>query len=115
MLNKASDYLQADGARGLLSGPRSGIPYRVFVVEAHRLGIPLSRVLLWTPPARFERILLLPLVVAGIRAALNRASRTSISVGALSRRDRVLVVLLSIYWIGAYMWYWWRFLPRAYG
>ena len=63
MLAAAARYLEADGARGLISGPSSGIPYRVFVVAANRLGISLPQILLWTPLARLERILLAPLVV----------------------------------------------------
>jgi len=115
MMARASGYLQADGARGLLSGPQSGLPYRVFVVEAHQLGIPLWRILLWTPPARLERILLLPIIVAGVRMALCRACRTSIPTRAAFRVERLLVLLLCIYWVGIYGWYWWIFLPRAYG
>jgi hypothetical protein len=115
MMTRASDYLEADGPRGLLSGPQSGLPYRVFVVEAHRLSIPLSRILLWTPPARLERILLVPLIVAGFRVALFRITRASISAGQKSRADRLLVILLSMYWVGIYAWYWWFFLPRTYG
>jgi hypothetical protein len=113
MMARASGYLEADGARGLLSGPQSGLPYRVFVVEAYQAGIPLSRILLWTPPARLERILLLPFVVAGMRGVLGRVGRAS-APSAL-RLDRLLVVLLSVYWVGMYGWYWWFFLPRAYG
>jgi hypothetical protein len=115
MMARASDYLDADGPRGLLSGPQSGLPYRVFVVQGHRLGIPLSRILLWTPPARLERILLVPLVVAGVRVAMFRVTRASISTGRSSPVDRLLVILVSIYWAGIYGWYWWFFLPRAYG
>jgi hypothetical protein len=115
MMAKAAGYLEADGARGLLLGPESGLPYRVFVVEAYRLGIPLRQILLWTPPARLERILLLPLIVAGIRAALGRAARASGPTRIPTRLDRLLVILVTIYWIGLYGWYWWFFLPRTYG
>ncbi len=115
MLARASGYLQAEGARGLLSGPESGIPFRVFVLEAYRLGIPLGRILLWTPLARFERILLAPLIVAGVRVGLARAARTSLLLPLAGRLDRVVVILVSSYWVGLYGWYWWVFLPRTYG
>ncbi len=115
MTVRASGYLEADGARGLLSGPQSGLPYRVFVVEAHQLGIPLSGILLWTPPARLERILLLPFLVAGMRVAIGRVCRTTVPIRGALRLDRVLVLLLSVYWVGIYGWYWWCFLPRTYG
>ncbi len=35
MLVRASGYLEAHGARGLLWGPESGLPFRVFVLEAY--------------------------------------------------------------------------------
>jgi len=115
MLARASGYLEAHGARGLLLGPESGLPFRVFVLEAYRLEIPLARILLWTPPARLERILLAPVVVAGVRAALCRAARTLFPTSFAWRLDRLVVILVSIYWVGLYGWYWRFFLPRTYG
>jgi hypothetical protein len=115
MLARASEYLEDQGARGLLLGPGSGLPYRVFVLESYRLGIPLPQILLWTPPARLERILLLPFIVAGVRVALCRAGRTLFPPRIFSRLDRPLVIVLSIYWIAVYGWYWCFFLPRTYG
>ncbi|MGO9467732.1 MAG: hypothetical protein ACLQVF_26650, partial [Isosphaeraceae bacterium] len=115
MLVRASGYLEAHGARGLLWGPESGLPFRVFVLEAYQLRIPLARILVWTPPARLERILLSPFIVAGARVALGRAARTLFPMCSNRPLDRLLVILVSIYWIGLYGWYWWFFLPRIYG
>jgi len=115
MLARASGYLEGHGASGLLWGPESGIPFRVFVLEAYRLEIPLARILLWTPPARLERILLAPFVVAGVRVVLGRAGRASFLKCCNGRLDRLLVVVVSIYWVGLYGWYWWFFVPRTYG
>jgi hypothetical protein len=115
MMAAASRYLEADGARGLVSGPRSGVPYRVFVFEAYRMGISLPQILLWTAPARLERILLAPLVVALARIGLCRAARTLVPTRAGFRFDRLLIIAVSIFWVGLYGWYWWFFLPRTYG
>jgi hypothetical protein len=55
------------------------------------------------------------LIVAGARVALCRAGRTSFLTCCGCRLDRLLIILVSIYWVGLYGWYWWFFLPRTYG
>jgi len=115
MMARASGYLESQGARGLLLGPGSGLPYRVFVLEAYRLGIPLSGILFWTPLARLERIVLAPIIVATTRAALRRIAGAWLPTCDARRCDRLLVILVSSYWVGLYGWYWFVFLPRTYG
>jgi hypothetical protein len=115
MMARASGYLQTDRARGLLSGPQSGLPDRVSVVKGYQLGIPLAEIPLGTRPARLERILLSPLIVAGVRVAPGRASRTRVPARLTFRVDLLLVILLTIYWVGTYGWYWFFFVPWTYG
>jgi hypothetical protein len=112
---RASVYLQSDGARGLLRGPASGLPYRVFVIEAYRLAIPLPLILFWTTLARFERILLAPVVVAIARGSLSAIAGRFFRTRDATMFDRVLVAIVGVYWVGLYGWYWLIFLPRTFG
>jgi len=111
----AHDHLTPAGARGLLAGPMSGIPYRIYVVEAWSLGIPLGAVLAWTPLARLERMIFAPVVVAGLRMGLERWVAPRLSVVGRSRMGTGFVVGVGLYWAAVYAWYWGWFLPRNYG
>ena len=111
----AHDHMSRAGAPGLLAGPTSGIPYRVYVAEAWSLGIPLSAVLAWTPLARLERMLLAPLVVAGLRMTLERWVAPRLSAAGRSRVMTLFTVLVGLCWVALYAWYWGCFLPRTYG
>jgi hypothetical protein len=100
------------GARGLLSGPQSGIPYRVYVVEAWKQQISLLEILLWTPFARFERILIAPVVVGVMKHILAFALKKR-RVGE-STLSRVLLIAIALYWVVIYFWYWGFFIPANY-
>jgi hypothetical protein len=112
MTEVAAAHLSAHGAAGLLAGPASGIPYRIYVGEAWRLHLPLADVLLWTPVARLERIAIAPLVVLGLRFIAERV---------LAPRFRrvpwywALAALIVIYWIAIDVWYWAVLVPTQYG
>lgn len=114
MQELAAQHLRDGGARGFTYGPSSGIPYRLYVVEAWRAGIPLRDVLLWTPIARLERIALAPLAVLALRTfvlgwLLPRAGNLS-----PLKATRFLAGLIALYWVLLYVWYWFFFLPKAY-
>lgn len=104
MLETAAGHVRAKGAQGLLSGPTSGIPFRYYVFAAFRENISLAQLLLWTPIARLERIVIAPIVVLVTKYIFTR--------WGLHRR--ILFVLITLYWVGTYVWYWFDFLPRTY-
>ncbi len=114
MLDTAANHLRESQARGLLSGPTSGIPYRFYIYEAFLQKISLSSILLWTPPARLERILLAPVVVLTLRLVFRKIS-VFFTGFCQSRQRRLLFFLVSVYWICTYIWYWFDFLPKTYG
>ena len=57
MIASASSQLHSNGLVSLVGAPLQGIPYKVYAVQAALHGIGLSGFLLWSIPARFERIL----------------------------------------------------------
>jgi hypothetical protein len=83
------------GAWALLRGPLSGIPYKVFAVQAPP-HVPLPSFLLATVPARLERLLLVWLSFAGAGAALRR----------LQAGRRWMVGLHAAFWASFYAYYW---------
>ena len=112
MAEVAAGHLALSGGSGLLSGPTSGIPYRVYLLEAWGQQISLWEILVWTPLARLERIVIAPAVVLVLRwAMLQGASRF---FGTPEFWKRVLGALIVVYWIGLYIWYWGSFVPTAY-
>jgi len=111
MIEVVRQHLAGDGAQGLIRGPNSGIPYRVYVLEAWKSGIGLVPLLLWTPIARLERIIIAPIAVLALRWGLARSLGKRVSE---AWRERFLFVLLTLYWIGLYIWYWGTLLPKLY-
>ncbi len=107
MLEVASGHLKAEGAKGLILGPNSGIPYRFYILEAFKQGISLSDLLLWTPIARIERIAISPIVVLVLKFFLMKKFNEK-------KINRSLSLIILLYWIGIYTWYWGFFLPKTY-
>jgi hypothetical protein len=106
---------EAGGVKGLLSGPKSGIPFRIYVVEAWKQQLPLAGILARTPLARLQRILIAPVATLALRWAL-----LFVRGKFFTRVDerlvlRGLAVLLIVYWVGLYIWYWGSFVPQTYG
>lgn len=120
MLTTAAANISASGAKGLLTGPSSGIPYRFYVLEAIQQNISLWDLLLWTPLARLQRIAIAPIAILGIKYGFSLL----ITKGNLSDKwksrlveknlNKALFVILTIYWIYIYIWYWGTFLPKTY-
>lgn len=114
MFDVAREHLSSSGAQGLIKGPNSGIPYRFYVVEAYEQHLPLGSLLLWTPIARLERILLAPVVVLVLRFVAGKLRRR-FPYWTEKRVTLALGCLIALYWVGVYVWYWGSFLPSQYG
>jgi hypothetical protein len=113
MFDVARTHLHESGAKGLLEGPKSGIPYRFFLLESFKDNISLINVLIWTPLARLERI-----VIAPIACLILRYFSEFVLIAKFSLpRKKVyfsLHCLIFIYWCAIYYWYWFLFLPNTY-
>jgi len=112
MASTAAEHLRIRGAAGLISGPSSGIPYRVYVLEAWKSGLPLGEILLWSPIARLERIVIAPVAILALRFVAERWLAPRFRQ---VRWNWLLAVLIVIYWIALYAWYWGSLVPRLYG
>jgi membrane protein YqaA with SNARE-associated domain len=88
--------LTRDGWRALLVGGFVGTPYKIFAMEAGRLGLPLVELLAFTVPARLARFLAVS-GLAGLGGAL--LGRWGVS---LARRRQVLWTV----WVLNYLVYW---------
>lgn len=92
--------LDAHGATALLMGPMSGIPYKIYAVEApERMGLPLF--LAASIPARLER-LLSGLLLFGVAGWILRKS--------IHRRPAWALAGHGLYWLAIYAFYWGRLL-----
>ncbi len=90
-----SDYEEA-GARGLLRGPFSGVPYKLYAVEAPgRVGF--GEFITWSGPARLQRFAGGVLVAALVGWFARRPMR---------RRPWIAVSVWGTYWAALYAWYW---------
>ncbi len=63
MVGLAHSQLQSGGLWMMVVGPKEGIPYKVFAVQAGILGLPLLQFVLATIPARMIRFLLVVFLV----------------------------------------------------
>lgn len=112
MFEVAANHIQENGAKGLLSGPSSGIPYRFYVFESFHQDISLWSLLIWTPLARVQRLFLTPLVILPANAILKKLEQKYKWNPLI--RQRGWWVALIVYWIGTYIFYWGTFLPQHY-
>jgi membrane protein YqaA with SNARE-associated domain len=92
MFDKTRADFERHGVGALLRGPSSGIPYKVYAVQAPAY-TNLWAFLLVSIPARLERFLL---VWAGF-ALVGRALRN---------RPAMAVTAHALFWVGTYAWYW---------
>jgi membrane protein YqaA with SNARE-associated domain len=98
MFDEVEESFGWQGAAGMLAGPSSGIPYKVYAVLApHFFGA--ASFLLMSVPARLERLLLSVVVFAGI----GRFARTRIT-----RHPTLTVVAYALCWAAVYAVYWAR-------
>lgn len=90
-----SDY-ETSGVWALCKGPLSGIPYKVYAVEApgHASLLPF---LLVSIPGRLERLAITWVLFAGVGLALRKR---------IARRPGWAVLGYGLYWIAVYAYYW---------
>lgn len=62
MVDKVAAGLHNYGITNILSGPLGGVPYKIYSAEAALQHLPLIPYLLWSIPARLERMLPVTLV-----------------------------------------------------
>jgi hypothetical protein len=86
------------GAFGMLQGPGSGIPYKIFAVLAPPV-LPLGTFLSMSIPARIERLALSCLLFTIIGRVF---------AGWLTEHPRATVLLFTTFWLVAYAVYWIR-------
>jgi hypothetical protein len=77
-------------------GPASGIPYKVYAVQAPGY-TSLGPFLLVSAPARLERLMLTWVLFALAGALLRKHVR---------RRPSVAVTAYAVYWLAVYAYYW---------
>jgi len=95
MFDTVAADLQRDGAWGLCRGPLSGIPYKVYAVEAPPY-VPLGAFLVVSVPARLERLLITWILFAAVGMLAQQALITR----------RWLIAGHAIYWAAVYAYYW---------
>jgi membrane protein YqaA with SNARE-associated domain len=108
MAEVAAENLHKAGAAGIVMGPSSGIPYRVYIQKAHEMGLDWFALMAQTPVARLSRIALAPiaawLLFLFAHKLLKKPPGRKFWIGAI-----------LTYWVGIYVWYWGFFLPTRYG
>ncbi len=115
MLEVAAEHVSKFGGKGLLYGPSSGIAYRIYVLQAWRHDVSLGQVLLWTPFARLERILIAPLATLLLRRGMEWLWITKLKKMDKATLNVALLLSVISYWIAIYIWYWGVFVPATYG
>jgi membrane protein YqaA with SNARE-associated domain len=96
MFEKVTEDYQEHGLTGMLYGPNSGVPYKIYAILAPSQHQPLQFVLL-SIPARLERLALSWLVFTGIGLAFQRWIR---------RHRPLTAVLFVAFWSITYAIYW---------
>jgi hypothetical protein len=91
------DYLK-HGAAGMLQGPGSGIPYKVYVVLAPPV-CPLAAFVFMSIPARIERLAL---------SWLGFTILGRIFASWLTKHPKGAALLFAVFWIVTYAVYWVR-------
>jgi hypothetical protein len=115
MFQVIDGHLTSSGPKGITLGPTSGIPYRFYILEAFRLKLPLSELLYWTPWARLLRIIIAPLAAGAISLIGQRIIAKKFPHIKKEKFQKVLAIIVCLYWVGIYIWYWGFFLPETYG
>lgn len=99
MFAEAHTHLSNSGLWGLCIGPMSGIPYKIYSIQAHEFG-NLMAFLLISIPARLERLV----ISWGIFCTLGLILKKT------GTPFRLTVHLM--YWVGVYLYYWTAFAVR---
>jgi membrane protein YqaA with SNARE-associated domain len=102
MFAKVNSGFDKMGLLAILSGSVSGIPYKLYAVEAPRISTQFA-FLLATPPARAVRFTLVWMIFGAAAGWLRRRC-------ALPTRK--LVYIHAVIWIASYAFYWGRIVYR---
>jgi len=98
MFDRTGRGFQQAGIWELTKAAASGIPYKVFCVQASRYaGLPSFLVV--SLLARLERFALFWLIAGAIGAVFDRNIR---------RQPKVAMAIHALIWIAGYTWYWVR-------
>jgi len=98
MFDKVQEDYRDQGISGMLKGPGSGIPYKVYAVLAPPVTNPLVFALI-SIPARLERLALSWLAFTALGWVFQRWIR---------KHSRIATVLFLAFWIVTYASYWSR-------
>lgn len=112
MVAQVDDEVARSGYRAMLRGPARGVPYKLYARSAGVQGLPLSRLLAWTVPARIIRFLLVTGASAGLAAASRRAGLNSPDHGlarVFGTPERAERAVHALGWTAFYAWYFSRF------
>lgn len=96
MFARVDEGLESEGALALFRGSVTGIPYKIYAVEAPGR-MPAARFLAWTVPARAARFLLVWALFTILGAWLRRR---------YPGNWRLLAVVHAALWIPFYLYYW---------
>ncbi|WFB34678.1 hypothetical protein P3T73_10955 [Kiritimatiellota bacterium B12222] len=88
--------LSQHGGAGLVLGPFSGIPYKVYAVESAER-VPLLWFVLFSFPARLSRLVGAVLLFGGVGALFKQK---------IIVHPGITLAMWGLYWIGMYSWYW---------
>jgi len=101
-LEDTNHRLKSEGAVAMLSNPLGGVPYKVYAVVAP-LQLSLREFLLFSIPARAERMLITWIPAALIGLALRRFED--------AKRARIVLRLHAFAWVAIYAVYWGKLWP----
>jgi membrane protein YqaA with SNARE-associated domain len=95
MIGHVEASYRREGVVALLLGPLSGIPYKIYAVEAPRFQ-SLAGFLWGSIPARGERFVLVLLIFAGLGAVLRRVGRPEARFAIW--HAAIWIVFYGLYW-----------------
>lgn len=100
MLDAVRSQLQTGGLWMMVTGPKEGIPYKVYAVQAGIQNLPVLEFLLITIPARMGRFLLVGLIVSALGVGFREFVR---------KHTRLVLGVYAAFWILIYLVYYLRF------
>jgi membrane protein YqaA with SNARE-associated domain len=100
LIQTVSEEMHDKGLSAMVNGPKQGIPYKVYAVQAGQRMYPIVSFLFYTVLARLTRILPLTLFYAAIGIVLKRV---------IQRRTRLAIGAYALVWISIYISYYLRF------
>jgi hypothetical protein len=98
MFDKVQEDYRDQGISGMLKGPGSGIPYKVYAVLAPPISNPVTFALI-SIPARLERLITSWLLFTALGWLFRRWIRN---------HSRITTTLFAAFWIVTYALYWTR-------